>query len=100
MALPSLWRPPPRISDAGGAPTRCSRRRKGRGDSPFVTFSRQTDCGSLSLWRGRGVRSNEALAFWFVLGNAKMNIQAKRSVAENNRTLRNQLLISINQTNQ
>ncbi|HMM01996.1 MULTISPECIES: hypothetical protein [unclassified Dysgonomonas] len=61
-ALPSLWRQPLRISSAGGAPTRYSRRRKGRGDSPFVTFSRQTGCGSLR---------NGALAFCLLLGNAK-----------------------------
>ena len=77
-----------RISDAGGHLSGAVGEAKGRGDSPFVTFSRQSGCGSLSLWRGRGVRSNGALAFWFILGNAKMNIQTERSAVENNSTFK------------
>ncbi|MFT4224470.1 hypothetical protein [Dysgonomonas sp.] len=55
-------RQPLRIRSAGGVPTRYRRRRKGRGDSPFVAFSRQAGCGS---------PRNVALAFCLLLGNAK-----------------------------
>lgn len=56
------------IGSASGVPTRCRRRRKERGTSPLVAFSRQTVGGSLR---------DKALIFCFVLHQGKMKNKPK-----------------------
>ncbi|MDR1505142.1 MAG: hypothetical protein LBT43_22060 [Prevotella sp.] len=79
-------RQPSRISDAGGYLSGAAGVERDGAIARLSLSAGKTVLAPSPFGEGGG-RSNGALAFWLVLGNAKMNIQTERSVVDNNRTI-------------